>query len=244
MASRAPRRFHEPTAVRLAVGADQVALCGELGEVRLHRHASAAIVVGLDAPVGVIAERRLDAAAALIAPGLAHALEVRGRVAVFLLPPTAIARAGLAAVTTVAPRHWLELAHAVADGTFDDFSSVTRLVTARPVDDRVAIATSILAATLASNLPAARLADAVSLSPSRLMALVHAELGTSLRGYRRWLRTFAVARRYAAGASLTEAAHEAGFASSAHLVTAARASFGIRPSQVLAPANRALIRAL
>jgi AraC-like DNA-binding protein len=35
-----------------------------------------------------------------------------------------------------------------------------------------------------------------------------------------------------------------GFASSSHLVTAARAQFGIRPSQILSPGNRPAIRAV
>jgi AraC-like DNA-binding protein len=76
------------------------------------------------------------------------------------------------------------------------------------------------------------------------MALVRAQLGTSLRGYRRWLRAFQVARTYAAGASLTAGALDAGFASSAHLSAASRDQFGIKPSQLLAPRTRCLIRVL
>ena len=56
-----------------------------------------------------------------------------------------------------------------------------------------------------------------------------------------WTRAFAVARGYAAGASLTRAALDAGFASSAHLSATSRESFGIRPSQILSPGNRARI---
>ena len=44
----------------------------------------------------------------------------------------------------------------------------------------------------------------------------------------------AVARVIADGRSLTHAAHEAGFASSAHLSTAFRAMFGLAPSSLLA----------
>ena len=51
-------------------------------------------------------------------------------------------------------------------------------------------------------------------------------------------------RDYAAGLSLTEAAFAAGFASSPHLSVSTREQFGIRPSDVLRPANRATIRVL
>ena len=88
------------------------------------------------------------------------------------------------------------------------------------------------------------LALAARLSASRLMALARRQLGSSLRQYRSWLRSFRVARDYAAGRSLTEAALEAGFASSAHLSAATREHFGIRPSDVLSPANRGAIRLL
>lgn len=78
---------------------------------------------------------------------------------------------------------------------------------------------------------------------NRLMALAHAQLGAPLRYVRRWLRMFSVARDYAAGATLTTAALDAGFASSAHLSVAAREHFGIRPSQILSPRTRAAITA-
>ena len=102
----------------------------------------------------------------------------------------------------------------------------------------------MLAATLDTNLSIDEVAAAARLSPSRLMTLAHTQLGASLRAYRRWLRAFQVARDYAAGASLTEAALAAGFSSSAHLSAAARDHFGIRPSDILTPHNRGGIRAV
>jgi AraC-like DNA-binding protein len=73
------------------------------------------------------------------------------------------------------------------------------------------------------------------------MGLAREQMGTSLRVFRRWLRTFSVARDYAAGASLTTAAIDAGFSSSSHLSAASREHFGIRPSQILTPRTRAAI---
>jgi AraC-like DNA-binding protein len=242
-----PAGFHERIApLRLVVGDGRIAIGGTLAQIGVHRHASAAVVVGLDAPLRVVAARTLVARAALIAPGFAHALDVRGRVAVFLLPVHAVARDDAAPVRGLAGAStWRELGEAVAAGAFDDFAIVDRALHAAPraaLDDRLHRALAAVAGALGENLPVDVIADAAGLSPSRVMALARAQLGSSLRGYRRWLRAFEVARRYAAGASLTEAALDAGFASSAHLATTSRASFGIRPSQVLSPQSRAAIR--
>ena len=77
------------------------------------------------------------------------------------------------------------------------------------------------------------LAKQAGLSPSRFLHLFKAETGVPLRRYRIWNRMGAAVRACGAGASLTEAAHAAGFASSAHFSTAFRDMFGMMPSDVL-----------
>jgi AraC-like DNA-binding protein len=72
------------------------------------------------------------------------------------------------------------------------------------------------------------------LSPSRFRARFQAELGLSFRRYRLWRRMAAVMRQIAAGGSLTEAAHAAGFASSAHLSSSFKRMFGLTASDLLA----------
>ncbi|MBX3197078.1 MAG: helix-turn-helix domain-containing protein [Labilithrix sp.] len=231
--------------VRLLVGAERVALCGALGPISPHAHATAAVVVGLDRPIRFVAGAARECRAALLAPGFTHAVDVRGsRLAVFLLPPRRPEHRS--PLTELAPGPWLEIAGAVDKGCLLDFDPIDHALRERahPIDDRLHAVLDRMRGRLDENVAVAELAAAVRLSPTRLMALARAELGTSLRTYRRWLRTFEVARDYAAGATLTEAAHRAGFASSAHLSAAAREHFGIRPSQVLRPASRAGIVAL
>jgi methylphosphotriester-DNA--protein-cysteine methyltransferase len=114
----------------------------------------------------------------------------------------------------------------------------------RPVDQRLTEAMRLLGETVDENVSVDVLASSVRLSGSRLMALAREQLGVPLRGYRRWLRAFSVARAYAMGASLTDAALAAGFASSAHLSSATREHFGIRPSDVLTSHNRAALRTI
>jgi AraC-like DNA-binding protein len=229
----------------MIIGDDRVALCGRLREIGTHRHAAAAVVVGMDGPLRFVAERTHESGAVLLAPGFAHAVDVRGgRIAVFLLPPHAVSAAGLLPLRDLAqPQRWRELGQALLDDALDDFAVVDRCLARdgqppRPVDERLQRATAAIASTLGENQPIEAIAADVGLSASRLMALAREQLGTSLRTHRRWLRMFSVVRDYAAGASLTEAAHAAGFASSAHLSAASREALGIRPSQVLTGATR------
>ncbi|MEO7736489.1 MAG: AraC family transcriptional regulator [Kofleriaceae bacterium] len=243
--------FQEPTApLRLVAGADRFALAGQLDQIGEHRHAAPVIVVGLDRPLVVTGAgaRRHASRAAVIAPGFAHAVDVAGgRIAVFVLAPSSRSREGMVAVRDLGrPADWVELGRAVLDGELHDFAVVDRAIAraapnARPVDDRLRRVIAALRARLDDNLPIEAIAGEVGLSPTRVMALARAEVGAPLRYVRRWLRTFSVARDYAAGATLTTAALDAGFASSAHLSVAAREHFGIRPSQILSPRNRAAI---
>lgn len=81
-----------------------------------------------------------------------------------------------------------------------------------------------------------RLQDAATLaglSPSRFRARFATELGLPFRRYRMWRRMAAAMRTVAAGGSLTEAAHAAGFASSAHFSTAFKRMFGLTASDLL-----------
>ena len=81
-----------------------------------------------------------------------------------------------------------------------------------------------------------RLQDAAALaclSPSRFRARFDAELGLTFRRYRLWRRMAAVMRTIAAGGSLTQAAHAAGFSSSAHLSSTFKRMFGLTASDLL-----------
>ena len=61
------------------------------------------------------------------------------------------------------------------------------------------------------------LAKAVGLSPSRLMHVFTESIGLPLRPYLAWLRVQRSACAIVGGASVTEAAHVAGFADAPHL---------------------------
>ena len=82
-----------------------------------------------------------------------------------------------------------------------------------------------------------RLAEAAKLaclSPSRFRARFQVAVGLPFRRYRMWRRMAIVMRAVAQGQSLTTAAIESGFSSSAHLSSAFKGMFGLSASEVIA----------
>ena len=65
------------------------------------------------------------------------------------------------------------------------------------------------------------------------MHLFREQVGIPLRPYMRWLRLRRAASLVRAGATLTEAAHAAAFADSAHLSSTFHRTFGLSPSDVM-----------
>ena len=70
------------------------------------------------------------------------------------------------------------------------------------------------------------------LSPSRLRHLFVEQTGLAFRTYLLWLRLTRALESLAAGASLTQSAHEAGFADSAHFSRTFRRMFGVAPASL------------
>ncbi|WP_234018255.1 AraC family transcriptional regulator [Streptomyces sp. ATexAB-D23] len=84
------------------------------------------------------------------------------------------------------------------------------------------------------------LAGTAGISASRLGHLFTTELALPFPAYLRWARLRRAIELAADGASLTQAAHGAGFVDSSHLTRVTREMFGLAPSQLLAalPCNR------
>jgi AraC-like DNA-binding protein len=83
----------------------------------------------------------------------------------------------------------------------------------------------------------------VGLSASRFQVIFRRSVGMPFRRYRQWRRMTRVMQLLATGTSLTEAAMDAGFASSAHLSTAFKAMFGVTPSGILTLRPRLVVSA-
>ncbi|MCP4417164.1 MAG: AraC family transcriptional regulator, partial [Chloroflexi bacterium] len=78
----------------------------------------------------------------------------------------------------------------------------------------------------------AAIANAVYLSESRLAHLFKAQMHISIRRYLLWLRLMDAIENIMTGKPFTAAAHEAGFADSAHLSRTFRRMFGLTLSDL------------
>ncbi|KRR27231.1 helix-turn-helix domain-containing protein [Bradyrhizobium retamae] len=220
-----------------------------------HRNATAVLAVALDGPLEV-AEDPADhmtryhvARSVLILPNSLHHLRIeRGRMAFLYVDPLGRdLRALIARMTNPTLR-----------GAFDlrEEAAVIELMT-KLAEDRIGRqegcaslgellgvgthkrATTRIAAALRHMRDEPHLAHRLTtlaaragLSPSRFLHLFKAETGVPLRRYRIWNRMGAAVRACGEGASLTEAAHAAGFASSSHFSSAFREMFGMMPSDL------------
>jgi len=104
-------------------------------------------------------------------------------------------------------------------------------------DPRIRTALDYLAQHIDHPIGATELAATVGLSRSRFMALFSSELGIPVRRYILWLRLKRAATHIAAGTTITQAAHAAGFSDLAHFSRTMRASFGVTASESLQQLN-------
>lgn len=103
---------------------------------------------------------------------------------------------------------------------------------ADPPDARLERALAYIQAHVRAPVSLADAAAAAALSPSRFRHLFVQQTGTSFRAYLLWLRINVAIEAAMAGASWTAAAHEAGFADSAHLSRTHKRMFGIEPTAI------------
>ena len=104
-------------------------------------------------------------------------------------------------------------------------------------DERIVRAVSYINEHLSAPLALKEVAAVAYLSPSRFRHLFAEQTGMGLRQYVLWRRFVSVWELRMNGVSLSEAAHAAGFADSAHLARTSRRMFGIPPSllEIAAP---------
>lgn len=216
----------------------------------LHSHHALQVTLALRGRFSFWGEgREVSGGAAAVAADAAHVFEGDGAVAHLFIDPDgregrAIARRlfpegrvvpieddGLAAVAAQLRTAWestgrrdelfIELGRRlVAQLAGDD------LAAARP-DVRVRKMMQWALAAIEREVTLAEAAAQVGLSPGRARHLFVEQTGLPFRVYVLWLRLTRAVQTYASGQSLTEAAHVAGFADSAHLSRTFRRMFGI-----------------
>lgn len=213
--------------------------------LRLEPHSGSVwcLAVGVDRPLSVTAGScRIEARSVLIPPRLVHHFDTHGGrlVSCYLDPSSdrATACRDKFAHNTAefALDHVEESVLAVLPR--DDSSARRWLDRAAPpsprrMDPRITAAVSRMQADPAAAVSSAELAAEAGLSESRFLHLFRAETGTSLRRFRMWARLTRAAVALRNGRNLTDAATEAGFASSSHLADRFKTTFGLTASQLL-----------
>jgi AraC-like DNA-binding protein len=124
----------------------------------------------------------------------------------------------------------LETTDLTAQGVQQMVRHVLNLTVTAATDPRLQ---TVLAAVRASMHSRQYLARLVHLSPTRFSHWFVEQTGLPLRSYRKWSRLVAALQEIAAGRSLTEAAHAAGFADAAHFSRTFRNLFGLDPTSAL-----------
>ncbi len=99
-------------------------------------------------------------------------------------------------------------------------------------DERIMRAVRYVNEHLSAPLTLKQVAGVAYLSPSRFRHLFAEQTGMGLRQYVLWRRFVSVWEHRMKGASLSTAAHAAGFADSAHLTRTSRRMFGMPPSSL------------
>lgn len=237
-----------PTVSALRISREEMSILilGATIDVAPHRHHALQIAVALRTPFHLsCAGDDLALEGAIIAPGTPHRLDSRGgEVAVLLVEPElAAAREAMARLLggkAYAPLPMEEMrqlrAFCLGDGTPSHAHMLGLLAPgARNVperDPRIAALQERLRALPEKRASLGAIAAEMGLSESRLTHLFKEETGVSFRRYLLWLRLGDAMARALAGASLTDAAHAAGFADSAHLSRTCREMFGINPLSV------------
>lgn len=215
----------------------------------LHRHHAAQFAFGLNGPVifenPQMGVQRADML--LIAPNTPHAHPAFGALGFLYLEAESVEWACIARRTEGTLVHlpfnhrMRSLARYAAAGNAAAASSlVDDLVgkswsSALSDDALVSQAIAHIRRSLDGSITLAALAKTVHRSPSRLAHRFREATGVSVRRYVLWCRLRAALDAAMRGSSLTEAAHLAGFADSAHLSRTFRSMFGVAPSFFFKP---------
>lgn len=120
---------------------------------------------------------------------------------------------------------------AVTDAVWNVIRALTDGVEPSAIsDERILRAVAYVNRHLGDSVTLKAVAAEACLSPSRFRHLFVEQTGMALRPYVLWRRFLRVWELVMSGASLSAAAHEAGFADSAHLTRTSRRTFGFPPS--------------
>lgn len=216
-----------------------------------HRNSVALIAIALTPPFTLepgrtATEPAWTGNAALVPPGRWHRLIATGPMAFLYLDPndrgwrTLAARSALATVDLVSglpdEAQLPALVRAIgADPSHRNWAALTEAL-GLPMPDpdpRLRATLAALHADPGGPHPVDTAAAAAGYSLTAFQRRFTQSAGLPWRRYRLWLRIRHAVRLASTGATLTDAAHAAGFASSAHFSSSFKAMFGLPPAQLI-----------
>ena len=225
---------------------------GRAGDAAPHESPAIKVCISLEGTFGLrISDQDnwSDFSAAIIAAGQPHAIEGRGiEMAMLLLAPEGelgqrLTGEGIKEIPdSILPnvRPLLQqfknsdITQETASGIYQGVvRKIAGDVPTAAIDPRVAQSIEWLRAGREQGIIVGEIAAGVDLSESRFSHLFTEHVRVPVRRYLLWLRLRDALHLLAGGGSLTETAHEAGFADSAHLTRTFRTSLGIAPSELV-----------
>jgi AraC-like DNA-binding protein len=207
----------------LWMGIDHALLFGTPGSTGHHAHYAHQVMIAPEGELHACIEGRHCCGPMLLIPSQqAHALVGQERPCMTLLAePLAFTLEDLTALC------------ATPGLQPEDLMQRLRQSPRRALDPRLANALARIRALDEQRLPARQLADIAALSLSQLERLFGACLQLSVRRLVLWQRLRLALQLALGGSRLTDAAHAAGFADSAHLSRCVRRHFGLRATDLL-----------
>lgn len=218
------------------------------GAAQIHTHHAIQITASLSGSLKLIDSREeLQAPCLAVAADAPHRLDAQGLlVFIFVEPESPAGRALNAKLFGQAPLVQLDTSTVIdvlapLRSTFEESVSLSRLLAigqdaiealasferASLPDPRILRVIERISVNNDEALDDVAKAAGVYLSPSRLRHLFVEQTGLPFRTYVLWLKLVRALEIYSEGQSLTEAAHAAGFADSAHFSRTFRRTFGL-----------------
>jgi len=227
-----------------------------------HMHHAMHIVLALEGDLSLVAGKRptmpIRAAGILTAPDVPHAIDAEGvDVLLVFLEPESDVGSSLRAVVSgparlISAKERDDLLRDASGRIASDPRAImhaggvawtqrvvsvlggARIAEPRRIHPRVRKVLAILRAMPSdADTSLEALAEAVDLSPGRLMHAFSESIGVPLRPYLAWLRLQRAAGAIVSGLPLTHAAHAAGFADAAHMSRTFRRMLGMAPSALV-----------
>ena len=240
---------------KLFIFGSQALYLGQLGDLSLHRHHALQIIFGFAKPFIVHTETgKRKQRAVILRPNIMHTIDTQGNLlAIMLLSPEEEASKRIAAtylqdkdIAILEDDLIRPLIIELMDATVPDFPEEYVKQTFEDIvyklskswdpdfsfDPRIENVLKMIHEHPSKKISASEIAEEISLSQSRLIHLFKEQLGIPIRRYLLWHRLLAAINSLPTTEDLTSAAHDAGFADSAHLSRTFKDMFGVPPSEI------------